>query len=187
MITKLSLPFLYNVLANKKTVIISLACTLVSLVALMRFEIMIAGPAGPGFSALELSFSPDNFKLIASSWGESGVTLYARTIWIYFIFAISYGILLASAPVLFHERIITAGATGKKYSYWLMLIPACASLFDCSARIVFVVILKVYFNIPLFYYASAATVIKWVCIAGSLAVVFKNYSALRKSMYHTIK
>jgi len=57
-------------------------------------------PTAPGIVPMELAFTKERLMHILNQWGEAGLTVYLKTMWIDYIYALSYSFFLASLFVL---------------------------------------------------------------------------------------
>lgn len=84
-------------LGQKKPLRISLICTLVLTVLLIAVDRMIAPGDIPGVVEYEVAGSVARALEILGLWGEAGRTFYVQTVWLDYLYPLSYAALFAGA------------------------------------------------------------------------------------------
>lgn len=121
-----------------------------------------------------------DFELVIASWGKRGVNFFLSTLWVDFIYAFSYTILLFSATAYF-SKLVPGGIKGayvfnKKY----LCFPIIAGTFDWIENIIYIFILhERIFSQGLIFSAFVASMIKWFFFLLSFVILIKNFKAFR--------
>jgi len=181
---------LYDLLTSKFVLLFSLCAVVVFTLLLSRIDAKIAGKDGPGVVYLQLAFFRENFEAVISAWGPEGVSFFLKTIWIDFIYPISYAVLLASAPLFLSKFVrdsygdIDFKAVDDKIPIAvIIIIPFLAAFFDYIENILHAVILsRRVFSDSIIFTASVAATLKWALIFVSLFIVLAGYYSMRKAM-----
>jgi hypothetical protein len=144
---------------------------------------MTAGPSGMGVSYLQLSFSKESFLRVISLWGEFGVDLFLKTIWIDYIYPVTYSLLIAGGLAITEFKLAENGKIFSRASQRLYLLPFPAAVFDMIENSLHVYILvNRFYNEYIILAASIISSIKWFLIIVSLLIFLKRYFAFRKIM-----
>ena len=170
-------------LTNKIVLIFSVASSLVLTLILIKIDNMTAGPSGMGVSYLQLSFTKESFLRIISLWGDYGVELFLKTIWIDYIYPVAYSFLIAGGMVIAEFKLLENGKTFSKLEQQLFILPFLAAVFDMIENSFHIYILaNRFYNEYIILAASITASIKWFLIIISLLIFLKRYFAFRKIM-----
>jgi hypothetical protein len=173
---------LFEILSNKWIVIITLVTTICLFIILGRIDAAVAGSEGMGVIYLQMAFLKSYFVGVIATWGVEGVNLFLGTIWLDFIFPVSYGILFASlyATITSDDESfsIDSIASIDKISF---LLPLCAASFDYLENISHIVILvfRLYYN-PMTIMASTFAFLKWLLLLLSILMIARKYIASKR-------
>jgi len=175
---------LYDLLARKRVVVSFLFITAVMTVVLLRIDAELAGFGGKGLLYLQLAFTMTNFTGILASWKSGGVDLLLNSLWLYYIHAASYAVLLASALAFFSSarRAIAAGGTGFS-DLIISLFPFSAAVIDLiGITLIHGLFTGRDLNAAMIMALSILTSLKWCLIGLCLILVLKSYFSFRKAM-----
>ena len=175
---------LYDLLARKRVVVSFLFITAVMTVVLLRIDAELAGFGGKGLLYLQLAFTMTNFTGILASWKSGGVDLLLNSLWLYYIHAASYAVLLASALAFFSSarRAIAAGGTGFS-DLIISLFPFSAAVIDLiGITLIHGLFTGGDLNAAMIMALSILTSLKWCLIGLCLILVLKSYFSFRKAM-----
>ena len=172
----------YNIITNKKVLIVSFIATTILTLILNRIESLFAGENGAGNLMLQLAFSKENFEIIIASWGLVGVNLFLKSMWIDFLYVISYTTLFLSAPVYFHNLRNKKISKNEQYNLKLFLIPLAEGFFDIIENVFQIIIItqRMFFN-EIIFVSSIVSSVKWLLFIVSLGIILMKYFEMRKS------
>jgi branched-subunit amino acid transport protein len=109
--------------------------------------------------ALQFSFSPVIFENIAAGWGEAGTVYFLTTLWIDYLYPISYALFLS----LWVARIVDDEEhVFHKTHTWYVLFPIFSALFDWIENSLHAVMLS-----------GMLPISTWGVLAASLSALFK--------------
>ncbi len=170
-------------LTNKSVLIFSVVSSLVLTLILIKIDNMAAGPSGMGVSYLQLSFTKENFLRIISLWGDYGVELFLTTIWIDYIYPVTYSLLIAGGMAISEFKLEENGKIFSRFGQKLFILPFFAAVSDMIENSLHVYILvNRFYNEYIILAASIAASVKWFLIIISLMIFLKRYFAFRKIM-----
>ncbi len=175
---------LYEVLARKRVALVFLFITAVMTVVLLRIDAELTGFGGKGLLYLQLAFTMENFTGILASWKSGGVDLLLNTIWLYYIHAASYAVLLASALAYFSSARGAIVAGGIRFSDRIVcLLPFGAAIVDSiGITLIHALFTGRDLNAAMIMALSVLTSLKWSLIGLCLILVLKSYFSFRKVM-----
>jgi len=130
---------------------------------------------------LQLAYTPADFASVLTVWGKQGASYYINTIWIDFVYALSYGFMFTSANLFFLEKkyaITPDNATG--HFKLLIAAPLCATIFDITENIFHLIILQVTINNTLVLSSFIVSMLKWIFLMFSLGTFLFLYFGYRK-------
>jgi hypothetical protein len=174
---------IFSLLKHKHTSTISGVIALILLIVLIVINALITNQANEYIIMHQLSFTKERALSILSIWGQTGQTLFVKTIWIDYIFPLFYATFLSSllAQKTDHLKKRFKGLT---LSY-LITLPFIAAFFDMVENAYQVVQVTDGINMPswVFLMTSLASLIKWACLIISLIMVCILYrkSLIRKT------
>jgi hypothetical protein len=172
---------IYLRLSQKLVVLISLCTTAVMTVAIWRLEAAI-DPSDSGMVGLQLAGTIEGARAILSSWRDGGADLFLRTAWLYYLYAVSSAVLLASAPGFFARQRngFNPSAIPARDALFCM-VPFAVCLADWAVQSMMVTFISgVNTSISLISALAAAAVVKWILLALCLLVLLRSYFATRK-------
>ncbi len=125
-------------------------------------------PAGaPGYMALQLSASVDQFNEVLDIWGPENALRYQHSMWADFLFPISYA-------VLFTGLLVWVGRSREQTSFeqTVWFAPTLAALFDYIENILHLVLLTKGppYASQLVQFACNAAMAKWVLLGGVIPI-----------------
>ncbi len=168
---------LYDFLASRNIIIISLVATSLLIILQYRIDQQISGD-GPGSMYLQLAFSRNNFESILASWGSAGISRYIQTLWIDFLLPICAAFLLSSATISFQRK---QTKTPGKLEIFFMLIPFFYMLTDYTENILHLIILKRhFFENWIIFTSSIISLIKLILLYTGIGWMLKSYRNFRK-------
>lgn len=172
----------YNFLLNKKILPGSLIATIICALILNRIEYEFAGNGGPGYFTIQMAFSKQIFEMTLAAWGSEGIELFIKSLWIDFLYMISFTILFLSAPVYFHNLKNIKLSAIEKYNMKLFIIPLIAFSCDLVENILHIIIIKqkLFFN-QLIFISSIFSSIKIITFIISLGIILMKYFEMRKA------
>src|SRR5512136_2835985 len=92
---------LYVRMAQKNVCLVLLCITVVLVLFIMKIDAGLAGFGGKGMLYLQTAFTSKEFMAVLSGWRTSGVGIFLSTLWINYIYAVSYALLFASSTAYF--------------------------------------------------------------------------------------
>ncbi len=170
-------------LTKKSVLFFSIASSLVLTLILVKIDNMTAGPSGMGVSYLQLSFTKESFLRIISLWGDYGVDLFLKTIWIDYFYTVTYSLLIAGGMIIAEFKLLEYGKTFSRLGQKLFILPFIAAVFDMIENSIHIYILvNRFYNDYIILAASITASIKWFLIIISLLIFLKRYFGFRKIM-----
>lgn len=172
-----------TILSGKNVFVASAVCSALIFLILTRIDQMIAGNTNPGIVYLQFSFTSAGFKDILSSWGESGIDLYLGTLWLDFLFLISYSFFLASGSAFFTLKRKSVSETSRKEIFFI-LIPFCAGFADVVENIIHIYLISQrFFYGGLIFISALISSLKWTFAFLSMGFLLRSYFKMRKEMH----
>lgn len=164
-------------IAKPWVVIISMAVTVSLLMILRRIDHVIAGETGMGVLYLQLSFLKEFFVPVVASWGNRGIDIFLRTVWLDFILPLSYALLLSSFySLVAKNRPLSDPADMPRRDRINLLIPAAAAICDfCENGIHIIILSNRWFFEWLIAAGSVMALIKWALLAYTVLAIMKRY------------
>jgi hypothetical protein len=157
--------------------------TLILALVLTKIDNMISGPSGMGISYLQLSFSKQSFLRVISLWGDYGVSLFLKTVWLDFIYPLTYSMLIAGGLAITEYKLTESGKVFSMIGSKIYLLPFAAAFFDFIENTLHIyIIINKFYNEYIILCASIISSIKWFIIIFSLIIFLKRYFAFRKIM-----
>ncbi|HLN32513.1 MAG TPA: hypothetical protein VK395_32595 [Gemmataceae bacterium] len=126
--------------------------------------------AGAAPLDMQLGYGPQDVQKLFISYGAEGRERYGLFLTIDMVFAISYGLFLAtSLRCALRPPVATAESRWNDLSF----LPLCAAAADCTENLCILLLLSVYPAVPaaLAYTASTATIVKWLLAAISIVLI----------------
>lgn len=171
-------------MSGNKVAPAAFVATSVLTLVLWRIDGELTGGMGESSLYLQLAFSRARFENILASWRPGGLDHFIGTLWINFLYAVAYAVLLASAPLYFSKsRGRSEPASMTALDKLVFMLPFCAGACDWIVHALYIA----YFTGLLTGGAvigaiSSAAVLKWLLIATCAVVLIKSYFAVRKNM-----
>jgi hypothetical protein len=171
----------YLFLANKKVTVVSLVVTAVLTIVLWKIEGMVE-PSGRGMIGLQLAFTAEEARALLSTWSDGGAGLYLATAWLYYLYAASSAVLLASAPAYFAgQRNGFDPRAVPALDVIFSMVPFAACLSDWAVQSMMLALVTGSHTGDQFIRALAiASIVKWVLLAFCLVVLLRSYFTTRK-------
>jgi hypothetical protein len=168
---------IFSAIARPWVVFLSVAATVSLMILLRRIDNAIAGDTGMGVLYLQLSFLKEFFVPVVASWGNRGIDIFLRTIWLDFVLPPFYALLLTSFYALVAKRKPLAGADGMPRRERINLfVPAAAALCDYCENCIHVIILwNRWFFGWLIAAGSIMALMKWALLAYMVLAIMKRY------------
>ncbi len=171
-------------LSSRKVILPALVVVVVCTVFLMKIEQQVVSNPDWGFLKMQLSFSRFEFFSVVKTWGSNGLKLYLNTLWLDYIYAVAYTILLLGGIEHFKNMLLKyepqqQPAVQKKD--YFALLPLLAGIADFIENSLHLFIFKLQYT----GWVSAAiviSVIKWGALTISLLLFLKYYFSFRKLM-----
>jgi hypothetical protein len=173
---------LYLLAGRKNICLVSLFATVLFAMILWKIDVETGGDIGASIG-LQLAFTRSTFELLLLSWKSGGVSLLMDTIWINFIYAVSYALLLSSVPAYFARQRsgFDADAIPVKELVFF-LVPAAAGACDWIVQVMLILIFGARaLSGPMIAALSVAGAAKWILIVLSLVLVLRSYFSARKA------
>ncbi|MBP7734672.1 MAG: hypothetical protein KA369_01740 [Spirochaetes bacterium] len=175
---------LYELLSGKRVALVFLFITAVMTVVMLRIDAELAGFGGRGLLYLQLAFTTSNFTGILSSWKSGGVDLLLSSLWLYFIHAASYAVLLASALAYFSSaRGAIVGGDIRFSDRIVCLLPFGAAVVDfIGITLIYSLFTGRELSAAMVMALSVVASLKWGSLGLCLILVLKSYFSFRKAM-----
>ncbi|MBN2159000.1 MAG: hypothetical protein JW807_06365 [Spirochaetes bacterium] len=151
---------------------------------LWRIDGELTGSSGVSSVYLQLAFSKARFENILASWRSGGLELFINTLWLNFLYAVSYSFLLTSVTLYF-SRLVTPADTDSISGKDLVIasLPFAAGGCDWILHALYLVIfIGGCKDEALICAISAAAVLKWFLAVISVILLLRSYFAVRKEM-----
>lgn len=164
-------------LVNKPYILpATLVSTAILTILLGTIDSRVAGPGGHGVFYLQMSFTKPAFEAILAAWGPDGIRLFIKTMWLDYIYPLSYSLLIASFIAFLQRK-------GEEIRNAWLLIPFIAGFFDMVENSIHLYILLNHaFSKSLIMTASTVALAKWLLLLASFGVMMKKWFSFRKKM-----
>lgn len=171
-----------RILLKKPVLFISLGATVLFALLLARIDTQVAGSGGLGVVYLQLSFSKKIFESILASWGSEGIKLFISTLWLDFLYPLSYSFMISSALAHVFTRNLGQEQSFSTQQVLFIAAPFAAALFDYLENILhYIIITQRLFTETLILGASISATVKWVLIGISLLTLVGQVAQARFS------
>ena len=149
---------------------ILLITAVVSILLMLYFQrafIQYLPENAPGYMALQLSFSVEQFSEVLNIWGPENTLRYQHSMWADFFFPISYAILFTGLLVW-----IGRSREQTQFEQAVWFAPTLAALLDYIENILHLVLLTIGapYSPQLVQYAANASMMKWVLLSGVIPI-----------------
>lgn len=132
-------------------------------VILFKLDAVLRAGSGYGYVDLELTFFPDNFFGVVSAWGRPKTELFAKTLWLDYLYPVFYAAFLSG--------VITRVA-GKAGGFaWLPVLAGILDFLENSFHLFAVTNLSLQPLPVVLFSASIFAVLKWSAVLSSVVVI----------------
>jgi hypothetical protein len=171
----------YLFLAKKTVTLVSLVITAVLTIVLWKIEAMVE-PSGRGMTGLQLAFTAEQARALLSTWSDGGAGLYLSTAWLYYLYAASSAVLLASAPAYFAgQRSGFDPRAVPALDVLFSMVPFAACLSDWAVQSMMLAFVSgAGAGDSLVRALSITSIAKWVLLAFCLIILLRSYFTTRK-------
>lgn len=179
-----------ELLGQRKLVLVSLALTIAMTIAVNRIDRAIS-PAGMGTFYLQTAFDVSTYKTILAAWGKHGKTLFLSTLWVDYLYAVFYSLMLSAAISINSLQVRQLVADELRYPWWaqrrnlfiIMIVIFTGLCAGFLSNILQYSIISFDLFFPLLIGSAAGmAVIRYAAIAFSLLVIFLQMTS-RKRLY----
>lgn len=174
---------IHAALSRKNVAPVAFAVTFVLTLVLWRIDGELTGGSGESSLYLQLAFSNNRFESVLASWRSGGLDIFVSTLWLNFVYAISYSVLLASAPLYFSKRHGGFGpdrVTARDTLFFSL--PFCAGACDWIVHAFYIILFgRRFADESLIRAISAVAILKWLLIAVSIILVMRSFIAARRN------
>jgi len=170
-----------NKIFEKKSTVLLATLGMVAITLIYnKIDATIAGQSGQGIIYLELAFIKKDFIAILLNWGNAGIELFLKTLWLDFLYPIFYATMLSSAIVNLAKI-----AKEKKFQIEInpkiIKLPFVALFFDYMENILLYFILsQKYFDKNLILISSTMSYMKFLILCFMIFYLLKIYFNFRK-------
>lgn len=161
---------LFDYLGRRSVILPALVAAVGLGVALALADARFAGLAGEGILAYQGAFTKARTLQILSQWGEAGVALYLKTVWLDYLFPIAFAVFFGGLIAL-----LLRNKRGKPSVIHLALfsLPFLAAFFDYVENTLQIYLVFDTATKPdsLFFLMSTLAVVKKAFLAATLLII----------------